>query len=109
MDALTPRQQLAEQLAIFIRRHGGCTITSLPLGHSDHLRFEVCSPEYTLLNALKRLGFDLRLLGHSKRLDPWAATEIIRVGNPKQAHQHAAVIDICVSEVQLPIVSELKG
>ena len=102
MGALTTRQHLADQLAAFIRRHGGCTINPLPLGESDHLRFEVCS-DNTLVNRLQRFGFDLRLLSYSKRLDPWAATEIVRVGNPQQPRQHPAVVDICVYEVELPI------
>ena len=103
MTALTPRQHLAEQLAAFVHRHGGYTISLLPLGESDHLRFEVCLSDRTLVNKLRRFGFDLCLLSRSKRLDPWASTEIIRIGNPEQLRQHPAVIDICVYEVELPI------
>ena len=108
MGALTTRQQLAEQLATFIRTHGGCTTNPLPLGDSDHLRFEVCLSDNELPNDLKRFGFKLRLLSHSKRLDPWAATEITRVGNSQQLRQHAGIIDICVDEVQLPGIAHRK-
>ena len=106
MSALTPRQRLAEQLAAFIRRHGGHTINRLPLGDCEHLRFEVCLSDETLVNKLQRFGFDLHLLSYSKRLDPWAATEIIRVGNPQQLRQQPAVVDICVYEVELPVIAE---
>jgi hypothetical protein len=106
MGALTPRQRLAEQLAAFIRRHGAHTINRLPLGDCEHLRFEVCLSDKTLVNKLQRFGFDLHLLSYSKRLDPWAATEIIRVGNPQQPRQQPAVVDICVYEVELPVIVE---
>jgi hypothetical protein len=108
MEAITPRQLLAEQLAAFIRKHGGHPINLLPLGHSDHLRFEVCLSDSTLVNRLQRFGFDLRLLSYSKRLDPWASTEIIQIGNPQQLHQNPAVIDICIYEVELPIVHQTQ-
>ena len=106
MGALTSRQHLAEQLVAFIRRHGGHTINRLPLGDCEHLRFEVCLSDKSLVNKLQRFGFDLHLLRYSKRLDPWAATEIIRVGSPQQLRQQPAVIDICVYEVDLPVVTE---
>jgi hypothetical protein len=108
MEALTPRQFLAEQLAAFIRRHGGHPINPLPLEQSEHLRFEICLSDSTLVNRLQRFGFDLRLLSHSKRLDPWASTEIIRTGNPQQLRQQPAVIDIRTYEVELPIVNRTQ-
>jgi hypothetical protein len=104
MGALTPRQCLAEQLAAFIRRHGGYPINRLPLGNCEHLRFEVCLSDQSLVNKLHRFGFDLYLLCYAKRLDPWAATEIIRVGNPQQLRQQPALVDICVYEVELPVI-----
>jgi hypothetical protein len=58
---------------------------------------------------LKRLGFELRLLTHSRRLDPWATTEIIWVGNSQQLRRHAGIVDICVYEIQLPGIAERKG
>jgi len=103
MGPLTPRQRLAGELAAFIRRHGGCTINRLPLRDYEHLRFEVCLSNINLVNKLKRFGFDLRLLSHSKRLDPWAVTEVMRVGSPQQLRQHPTVVDICVYEVELPV------
>jgi hypothetical protein len=106
MGALTPRQRLAEQLAVFIRRQGGYTINRLPLGDCEHLRFEVCLLDKTLVNKLQRFGFDLHLLSYSRRLDPWAATEIIGVGDPQQLRQQPAVVDICVYEVELPVITE---
>jgi hypothetical protein len=106
MGALTPRQRLAEQLAAFICRHGGHTINRLPLGDCEHLRFEVCLSDKSLVNKLQRFGFDLHLLSYSKRLDPWAATEIIQVGNPQEIRQQPAVVDICVYEVELPVIAE---
>ena len=104
MGALTARQRLAEQLAAFIHRHGGLTINRLPLGDCEHLRFEVCLSDKTLVNKLQRFGFDLHLLNYYKRLDPRAATEVIRIGNPQQLRQHPA--DICVYEVELPVIAE---
>jgi hypothetical protein len=106
MSALTPRQCLTQQLAAFIRRNGGHTINRLPLGESEHLRFEVCLSDRSLVNKLQRFGFDLHLLNYSKRLDPWAATEIIRIGNPRELRQQPAVVDICVYEVELPVIAE---
>jgi hypothetical protein len=35
-----------------------------------------------------------------------AATEIIRVGNPRQLRQQPSVVDICVYEVELPVIVE---
>jgi len=60
-------------------------------------------------NDLKRLGFELRLLTQLTRLDPWATTEIIRVGNAQQLRQHAGIVDICAYEIQLPGIAEPKG
>jgi hypothetical protein len=100
--ALTTRQQLAEQLSAFIRTRGGWATNPLPLRDSDHLRFEVRLSDKKLPSDLKRLGFELRLLTQSTRLDPWAATEIIRVGNAQQLRQYAGIVDICVYEIQLP-------
>jgi hypothetical protein len=105
---LTVRQQLAEQLAIFIRTRGGWATNPLPLRDSDHLRFEIRLSDNKLPNDLKRLGFELRLLNQSTRLDPWATTEIIRVGNSQQLRQHPGIVDICVYEIQLPGVVEQK-
>jgi len=107
MGALTSRQHLAEQLVAFIRRHGGHTINPLPLGDCENLRFEVCLSDKSLVNKLQRFGFDLHLLSYSKRLDPWAATEIIGVGNPQQLRQQPAVVDICIYEVELPVIAEV--
>ena len=104
MGALTARQHLAEQLVAFIRRHGGHTINRLPLGDCEHLRFEVCLSDKGLVNKLQRFGFDLHLLNYYKRLDPRAATEVIRIGNPQQLRQHPA--DICAYEVELPVITE---
>ena len=109
MSALTPRQRLAEQLAAFICRHGGHAINRLRLGDCEHLRFEVCLSDKGLVNKLQRFGFDLHLLNYAKRLDPWAATEIIGVGNSQQLRQQPAVIDICVYEVELPVITEVTG
>jgi hypothetical protein len=106
---LTTRQQLAEQLANFIRTRGGCTTNPLPLANSEHLRFEARLSDNKLSNDLKRLGFELRLLSRSTRLDPWATTEIIRVGNSQQLRQHAGIVDICIYEVQLPGIAEPKA
>ena len=107
MGALTARQRLAEQLAAFILRHGGHTINRLPLGDCEHLRFEVCLSDKSLVNKLQRFGFDLHLLRYSKRLDPWAATEIIGVGNSQQLRQQPAVVDICIYDVELPVIAEV--
>ena len=101
-SALTTRQQLAEQLSTFIRTCGGWATNPLPLRDSDHLRFEVRWSDNKLPTDLKRLGFELRLLSRSTRLDPWATTEIIRVGNSQQIRRHAGIVDICVYEIQLP-------
>ena len=49
------------------------------------------------------------LLTQSTRLDPWATTEIIRVGNAQQLRQHAGIVDICVYEIQLPGIAAPKG
>ncbi len=43
------------------------------------------------------------------RLDPWATTEIIRVGNAQQVRQHAGIVDICVYEIQLPGIAGTEG
>ena len=88
-SVLTTRQQLAEQLAAFIRTCGGWATNPLPLRDSDHLRFEVRLSDNKLPSDLKRLGFELRLLSQSTRLDPWAMTEIIRVGNAQQLRQQS--------------------
>jgi hypothetical protein len=101
-SALTTRQQLAEQLSTFIRTRGGWATNPLPLRDSDHLRFEVRWSDNKLPTDLKRLGFELRLLSRSTRLDPWATTEIIRVGNSQQLRRHAGIVDICIYEIQLP-------
>ena len=101
-SALTTRQQLAEQLSAFIRTRGGWATNPLPLRDSDHLRFEVRWSDNKLPTDLKRLGFELRLLSRSTRLDPWATTEIIRVGNSQQLRRHAGIVDICIYEIQLP-------
>jgi hypothetical protein len=109
IHALTTRQQLAQQLAEFIRTRGGWATNPLPLRDSDHLRFEVRLSDSKLPSDLKRLGFELRLLIHSTRLDPWATTEIIRVGNSQQLRQHAGIVDICLYEIQLPGIAVRKG
>jgi hypothetical protein len=82
-SVLTTRQQLAEQLASFIRTCGGWRQSAAAQGF-DHLRFEVRLSDNKLPSDLKRLGFELRLLSQSTRLDPWAMAEIIRVGNAQQ-------------------------
>jgi len=105
MVALTTRQELAQQLASFIRKRGGWATNLFPLKHSDHLRFEVRLSDDKLTSDLKRLGFELRLLGQSTRVDAWAVTEIIRVGNAQQIRQHPGIVDICVYEVELPGVA----
>jgi hypothetical protein len=105
---LTARQQLAEELAKFIRTRGGSITNPLPLADSEHLRFEVRLSDSKLPADLTRLDFKLLLLSRSTRLDPWAATEIIRVGNTQQLRQHAGSVDICIYEVQLPGFAELK-
>jgi hypothetical protein len=103
MGALTARQELPQQLAAFIRQRGGWVTNPLPLTDSDHLRFEVRLSDKRLPSDLKRrLGFELRLLNQSTRVDPWAATEIIRVGNAQQLRQYPGIVDICVYEVELP-------
>jgi hypothetical protein len=86
-----------------------CTTNPLPLANSEHLRFEARLSDNKLSNDLKRLGFELRLLSRSTRLDPWATTEIIRVGNSQQLRQHAGIVDICIYEVQLPGIAEPKA
>jgi hypothetical protein len=48
-------------------------------------------------------------LTQSTRLDTWATTEIIRVGNAQQLRQHAGIVDICVYEIQLPGIAAPKG
>jgi hypothetical protein len=108
-SALTARQQLAEELSAFIRTRGGWATNPRPLSGSDHLRFEVRLSDNKLPCDLKRLGFELRRLSQSTRLDPWATTEIIRVGNTQQLRQHAGIVDICVYEIQLPGIAEPKG
>ena len=107
--ALTNRQQLAERLATFIRTRGGWATNPLPLRGSDHLCFEVRLSDNKLPSDLKRLGFELCLLNQSTRLDPWATTEIIRVGNSQQLRQHAGIVDIYVYEIQLPGIVERNG
>jgi hypothetical protein len=99
---LTTRQQLAEQLTEFIRTRGGWATNPLPLRDFEHLRFEVRLSDNKLPSDLTRLGFEIRLLCQSTRLDPWATTEIIRVGNSQQLRRHAGIVDICVYEIQLP-------
>ncbi len=108
MEALTARQQLAQQLASFIRQRGGWATNSLPLKDSEHLCFEVRLSDRKLPSDLERLGFELRLLSQSTRVDPWAATEIIRVGNVQQARQHPGIVDIRVYEVELPGVAQQR-
>jgi hypothetical protein len=109
MEALTTRQELAQQLALFIRQRGGWATNPLPLKDSEHLRFEVRLSDRKLASDLERLGFELRLLGQSARVDPWAATEIVRVGNVQQARQYPGIVDIRVYEVELPRVAERDG
>ena len=106
MAALSMRQVLAEQLASYIRRRGGWAINPLPLKDSDHLRFEVRLSDDALPSDLKRLGFSLRLLSRSTRIDPWAVTELVPVGNTQRLRQHPGVVDICVYEVELPEAAE---
>jgi hypothetical protein len=109
MAALTTRQELAQQLASFIRRRGGWAINPLPLNHSEHLRFEVRLSDAKLPSDLRRLGFELRLLGQSTRVDAWAVTEITPVGNTQQLRRHPGIVDICVYEVELPRGAEQNG
>jgi hypothetical protein len=79
----------------------------LPLKDSDHLRFEVRLSDDALPSDLKRLGFSLRLLSQSTRVDPRAVTELVPVvGNTQQLRQHPGIVDICVYEVELPEVAE---
>jgi hypothetical protein len=104
MAVLTMRQVLAEQLASYIRKRGGWAISPLPLKDSDHLRFEVRLSDDTLLHDLKRLGFELRLLSQLTRVDAWAVTELIPVGNTHRLRRHPGIVDICVYEVELPEV-----
>ena len=106
MGALTPRQNLAEQLGIHSSTwwpHHKSSAT----WDCEHPHFEVCLSDKSLVNKLQRFGFDLHLLSYSKRLDPWAATEIIGVGNPQQLRQQPAVVDICIYEVELPVIAEV--
>jgi hypothetical protein len=105
MEALTTRQELAQHLASFIRQRGGWATNPLPLKDSEHLRFEVRLSDRKLASDLERLGFELRLLSQSTRVDPWAATEIIGVGNVQQVRQHPGIVDIRVYEVELPEVA----
>jgi hypothetical protein len=109
IDVLSTRQQLAQQLAEFIRTRGGWATNPLPLRDCDHLRFEIRLSDSKLPSDLKRLGFELRLLSHSTRLDPWATTEIIRVGNSQQLRQHPGIVDVCLYEIQLPGIAVRKG
>jgi hypothetical protein len=83
---------------------GDWAISPLPLKDSDHLRFEVRLSDDTLLHDLKRLGFELRLLSQLTRVDAWAVTELIPVGNTHRLRQHPGIVDICVYEVELPEV-----
>jgi hypothetical protein len=109
MEALTTRQELAQQLASFIHQRGGWATNPLPLKDSEHLRFEVRLSDHKLPSDLERLGFELRLLSQTTRVDPWAATEIIHVGNVQQARQHPGIVDIRMYEVELPGVAERNG
>jgi hypothetical protein len=51
MAALTPRQELAQQLAAFIWKRGGSVTNQFPLKESEHIRFEarMCDESLTRL------------------------------------------------------------
>ena len=106
MAALTVRQQLAQQLAAFIWKRGGSVTNQLPLKNSDHIRFEARLCDDALVGDLKRLGLKLQLMALSTRVDPWAVTETLHVGNTQRLRRHSGLVNICVYEVELPEVAE---
>jgi len=73
-------------------------------GHAYHLRFEGYLSDCKLPNALKRLSFDPRLLGHSKPLI--LGSHRNHPGRQLQhVHQRPATSDIWVYKVHLPALN----
>ena len=94
---LTTRQELAQQLASFIRQRGGWATNPLPLQDLEHLRFEVRLSDRKLASDLDRLGFELRLLSQSTRVDPGlnAGAESLREAAGSERRRRTAAHSPC--------------